>query len=77
MRTEQTIDVYMEVELCIWLHDYSRHNQAILVPCSDGLHEAGGAQGFFILQISQFWDVDVGGASRECGEGKALAHGGG
>jgi hypothetical protein len=64
----------LEVELRIWLHDHSGHNETIFVACSDGFHEPGSSQGLLILQVGQLRHVDVGRASRKRGERKALAH---
>ena len=72
--TEETLDVDLEVELCIRLHDNPRYDESVLVPGSDGFHEASCAERLFILQVSQLRHVDVGRAGRERGEREALAH---
>jgi hypothetical protein len=50
--TEQPFDMFLKVELRIWLHHHSRYDKTVLVARPYGFHETCRAQRLFILQVS-------------------------
>lgn len=72
--TNNRLDIWLQFHTGIRLHDYLYKNEAILLSCSDALHEPPPSHRLFIHQIRQLGDIDPGRARREGRQRIALSH---
>lgn len=74
--TDKFLHVWLQLHGRVRFHDHLDENQAILLPCTDALHEPAPTHGFLIHQIRKLRHVDPCRPRRQGSEGVTLTHDG-